>query len=235
MPSKKPKKFFPLFATGFLTLAFASYLYINVLPYYFSNQWKPTSDNLNASGTYDTENQTGEFLGKKVISSDFASSQSRILGDSESDDTAEKHIEVDLSKQMVYAFEGDEKVMEFLISSGKWGKTPTGEFTIEYKTTSQKMSGGNKALRTYYYLPNVPYIQFFGNDEIPWGRGFSFHGTYWHDKFGTPQSHGCINMRTEDAKKLFEWTTPEVEGKRTIKASDENKGTKVIIYGEAPE
>lgn len=226
MPSKK--------LLGFFTLAFAFYLYINVLPYYFSNQWKPTSDNLNTSGTYDTENQIGEFLGKKVTSSDFASSESRILGDSESDSTVEKHIEVDLSKQMVYAFEGDEKVMEFLISSGKWGKTPTGEFTIAYKTTSQKMSGGSKALHTYYYLPNVPYVQFFGNDEIPWSKGFSFHGTYWHDKFGTPQSHGCLNMRTKDAEKLFAWTMPEMGEKRTIKASEENPGTKVIIYGEAP-
>ncbi len=224
MPSKK--------LLGFLTLAIASYLYINVLPYYFTNQWEPTSDNLNSLGTYDTKNQVGEFLGKKVISSDFASSESQVLGDSESDSTVEKHIEVDLSKQMVYAFEGDEKVMEFLISSGKWGKTPTGEFTIAYKTTSQKMSGGSKALHTYYYLPNVQFVQFFGNDEIPWSKGFSFHGTYWHDKFGTPQSHGCLNMRNEDAEKLFAWTTPEMGDKRTVKASDEDKGTKVIIYGE---
>ena len=227
MPSKKLQ--------GFLTLVFALYLYTNFLPYYFSNQWEPTESNLNYSGEYDNKNEIGEFLGKKVVSSDFAYLASRVLGDNESDEEGEKRIEVDLSKQMVYAFEGDEKVMEFLVSTGKWGKTPTGEFTIGYKTTSQKMSGGSKALRTYYYLPNVPYVQFFGNDEIPWSKGFSFHGTYWHDKFGTPQSHGCINMRTEDAEKLFEWTTPEMGEKRTIKASDENKGTKVIIYGEAPE
>lgn len=227
MPSKK--------LLGSFTLAFALYLYINILPYYFPNQWEPTESNLNYSGEYDTRNQIGEFLGEKVISFNITSSESQVLGDSESDSTVEKRIEVDLSKQMVYAFEGDTKVMEFLISSGKWGKTPTGEFTIAYKTTSQKMSGGSKALRTYYYLPNVPYIQFFGNKEIPWSRGFSFHGTYWHDKFGTPQSHGCINMRTEDAKKLFEWTTPEMDDKRTVKTSDENPGTKVIIYGEAPK
>ena len=136
---------------------------------------------------------------------------------------------------MVYAYEGNTKVMEFLVSTGKWGKTPTGEFTIAYKTESQKMSGGSKALHTYYYLPNVPYVQFFGNDKIPWGRGFSFHGTYWHDKFGTPQSHGCINMRTEDAKALFEWTTPAMDNKRTIKATEDTPGTKVIIYGKAPD
>lgn len=239
MPTKSPQKFFVFSTAAFLFLSFVAFIYINILPFVFANQWKPTAANLNYSGQYDKSDEIGLFLGKKVKSFDFIDSGSnkqlalndKVLGDSKS---PEKHIEVDLSKQMVYAFEGDTKVMEFLISSGKWGKTPTGEFTIAYKTTAQKMSGGSKALRTYYYLPNVPYVQFFENSEIPWGRGFSFHGTYWHDNFGTPQSHGCINMKTEDAKKLFEWTTPDMGNKRTVKTTDENPGTKVIIYGEAP-
>lgn len=231
MPKKKNNLFFPLFTFGLLLISLAVYIYQQILPFYFPNQWKPTAVNLNYSGEYDSSNEQGIFLGKPVKSIELAMSDSRVLGENTNSD---KRIEVDLSTQMVYAFEGDAKVMEFLISSGKWGKTPTGEFTIAYKTTAQKMSGGSKALNTYYYLPNVPYVQFFGNDEIPWGRGFSFHGTYWHDNFGTPQSHGCINMRTEDAKTLFEWTTPEMGDKRTVKASNENPGTKVIIYGTAP-
>lgn len=98
------------------------------------------------------------------------------------------------------------------------------------------MSGGSKALRTYYYLPNVPWVMFFYNDQVAKMRGFSFHGTYWHDNFGTPMSHGCINMRSEEAKMLYDWATPVVTNEKawSTPANPDNPGTKVIIYGEAP-
>lgn len=215
--------------------AFGFYLYYSVLPYQFPNQWEPGSESFLSSGEYDSNNEDGEFLGNKVKSAyvddlPLASTDSNVLGDHDS----EKRIEVDLTNQMVYAYEGDIRVMEFLISSGKWGRTPTGEFTIQYKVRSQTMKGGSKELGTYYYLPNVQFVQFFGNSEIPWWRGFSFHGTYWHENFGTPMSHGCINMRNEDAQKLYEWAGPKMGDKRTLKATEENPGTKVIIYGKAP-
>lgn len=154
-----------------------------------------------------------------------------VLGVSDS----EKRIEVDLTNQRVYAYEGDTKVYDFLVSTGKWGRTPTGEFRIWGKFRATKMSGGSKELRTYYYLPNVPYVMFFSNDEIAASRGFSLHGTYWHSNFGTPMSHGCINMKTEEAGELYYWATPEVGDKKMIRATDENPGTRVIIYGEAPQ
>lgn len=207
----------------------------DALAHQYPNQWQPTASNLNTNGEYDPDDETGVFLGQTVQSSGDEPESAlvaNVLGDS--DQSQFKHIEVDLTNQLVYAFEGTEKVMEFVVSTGKWGKTPTGHFTIEYKTRAQKMSGGSRALGTYYYLPNVQYVQFFGNDEIPWGRGFSFHEAYWHDNFGTPMSHGCINMRKEDAEKLYYWTTPSMGEKRTIKATKENKGTPVFIYGEAP-
>ena len=53
-----------------------------------------------------------------------------------------------------------------------------------------------------YELPGVPWTSFFTN------AGHAFHGTYWHDNFGTPMSHGCINMRTSEAKWLFRWSQP---------------------------
>lgn len=150
--------------------------------------------------------------------------------------TADKRIEVDLTNQKVYAYEGNIRVYEFLISSGSWGRTPTGEFTIWAKVKSQLMKGGSKEKRTYYYLPNVPWVMFFSNDQIAKMRGFSFHGTYWHDKFGTPMSHGCINMKTEEAKVLYNWATPVVTNEKawSTLSKDDNPGTKVIIYGEAP-
>ncbi len=149
----------------------------------------------------------------------------------------EKRIEVDLTNQKVYAFEGNVKVYEFLVSTGKWGRTPTGEFTIWVKVKSQLMSGGSKELHTYYYLPNVPWVMFFYNNQVPKMRGFSFHGTYWHSNFGHPMSHGCINMTIDDAKTLYDWATPVVTNEKawSTHAKDDNQGTKVIIYGETPQ
>lgn len=124
-----------------------------------------------------------------------------ILGDN----TSNKRIEVDLTSQELKAFENNQQIYTFKISSGKWGRTPTGEFKIWTKFRSAKMSGGSKELGTYYYLPNVPYIMFFYNQQHPKIQGFSLHGTYWHNNFGVPMSHGCINMKTEEATIIFSW------------------------------
>lgn len=128
----------------------------------------------------------------------------------------DKRIEVDLTNQRLYGFDHDQKIFDFIISSGKWNRTPTGEFTIWAKVRSQKMSGGSKELGTYYYLPNVPYILFFYNDQVAKKIGYSLHGTYWHDNFGVPMSHGCINMKTTDVAQIYEWA---------------QVGTKITIYG----
>lgn len=141
----------------------------------------------------------------------------KVLGDA---DVSNKRIEVDLANQRVYAFENGNKVYDFLVSTGLYGRTPTGEFTIERRVPIQTMKGGNKALGTYYYLPGVKFVQFFGNSSVPWWRGFSFHSTYWHSNFGHPMSHGCVNMTTADAETLWNWTG--------------TTGVKVVIYGTAP-
>lgn len=210
------------------------YTYFNILPFMFPQQYTPTTDDLAKGGFYDRSEEQGTWHGESTISYSIPRPDNlamQVLGDN---DGANKHIEVDLSAQKVYAYEGSNRVMEFTVSTGKWGRTPTGEFTIAYKTRAQKMSGGNQALGTYYYLPNVPYVQFFGNASIPWSRGFSFHGTYWHNNFGQPMSHGCINMRTEDAEKLFYWTTPNLNGKNIARTGQDNPGTRVVIYGTTP-
>lgn len=209
------------------------YSYTNLLPYYFSPQWEPTESEVMKENHYDENDQVGYFLGKKVQSSkgeEVNVPRVDVLGES----NQQKRIEVDLTNQKVYAFEGDTKVMEFVVSTGKWGRTPTGIFNIKYKNYVQKMEGGNKLLNTYYYLPNVHYVQFFGNDELSWAKGFSFHEAYWHNNFGSPMSHGCINMRKEDAKALYYWSSPEIGDKRWIKSDDANPGTMVVIYGKTP-
>jgi len=155
----------------------------------------------------------------------------KVLGDS----NQPKRIYVDLTNQMLYAYEGENLVYSFLVSTGKWGKTPTGVFNIWGKFRYIKMSGGSVVLHTYYYLPNVPYVMFFSNDQIAAIRGFSLHGTYWHDNFGTPMSHGCVNMKTSEAALIYSWSDPLIPGgKNTIKSSPENPGTQVIIYGKTP-
>ena len=130
-----------------------------------------------------------------------------------------KRIEVDLAKQKLYAYEGSKKVMSYLVSTGLWGKTPTGEFEVWTKLNYTLMTGGSKTLGTYYYLPNVPYVMFFYNKDVPKYKGFGIHGTYWHNNFGRPMSHGCINMKTEEVAKLFAWAP---------------NGIKIKIFGTAP-
>ncbi|OGC51139.1 hypothetical protein A2982_03055 [candidate division WWE3 bacterium RIFCSPLOWO2_01_FULL_39_13] len=217
-----------IFALAFVTLPAIAVLYIKVLPYHFSEQ----NNIRDLSGKYDKTDVKGFFHDQDTIPTQPGSfrTSANVLGSSDSD----KRIEIDLANQRLYAYEGDKKVYDFLISSGKWGKTPTGEFKIWIKLRYTKMSGGSKELHTYYYLPNVPYVMYFSNSEIPAWRGFGIHGTYWHDNFGHPMSHGCINMKTEEAEKIFYWANPKLGDKQSISATKDNPGTKIVIYGEAP-
>lgn len=185
------------------------------------------------SGTFDTKAKVGEFMGKivpiknTVVLTPF---QKRfILGDS----TVEKRMYIDLSTQTLYANEGDKTVFSFPVSTGKWGRTPTGTFHIWVKLRYTRMTGGNRAIGTYYDLPNVPYTMFFYNDKVAKSVGYSIHGAYWHDNFGYPMSHGCINMKTEDAEKIYNWADPPTVGYVTY-PTKENPGTEVVIYGVAP-
>lgn len=136
----------------------------------------------------------------------------------------EKWIEVSIDEQKVRAWEGDEKVMEFPISSGKWAPTPKGTFNIWYKTRSQSMIGGSKELGTYYNLPNVPSNMFFY-------KGYALHGAYWHNNFGQPMSHGCVNEPLANAAQIFDWAGPVVSpGQNAVRATAENPGTRVYIH-----
>jgi lipoprotein-anchoring transpeptidase ErfK/SrfK len=107
----------------------------------------------------------------------------------------ERWIDVDLTNQMVYAYEGDQIVNSFVTSTGTWEHpTVTGSYYIYLRFVYDDMSGPG------YYLPDVPYVMYFY-------KGYGLHGTYWHNNFGTPMSHGCVNLRTEDAGWLFNWSS----------------------------
>lgn len=104
-----------------------------------------------------------------------------------------RYIDINLSKQTLYAFEGSNLVNQFLISSGiKSHPTITGLFYVYAKDRYALMHG------TDYYLPNVPYVSWYSGD-------YSIHGTYWHHNFGHVMSHGCINMYTPDAEWIYGW------------------------------
>jgi lipoprotein-anchoring transpeptidase ErfK/SrfK len=137
--------------------------------------------------------------------------------------TEEKHIVVDIKHQRVYAYEGDQLMFNFLVSTGYWGETPTGHYRIWYKVRSQAMKGGDPSKGDYYYLPNVQWVQFFN-------KAISFHSTYWHNNFGTPMSHGCVNMTTTDAQTLYYWASPVMPaGTRIFRSSQDNPGTVVDV------
>ncbi len=143
----------------------------------------------------------------------------------------EKWIEIDLSDQTIQAHQGDKIVTESKVSSGKFNKTPTGTFQIWGKFKYTRMTGGQKGTGSYYDLPNVPYTMFFYNDQVPKSKGFGLHGTYWHNSFGQPMSHGCVNLPTAVAGELFDWTNPQLPyGKNSVLATPENPGTRIEIH-----
>lgn len=112
--------------------------------------------------------------------------------------SAERWIDVNLTSQTLTAFEGNQAVMSTKISSGAWPYlTVTGQYQIYLRYRYQDMDGYR--LGYDYYLPNVPYVMYFYND-------FALHGTYWHNNFGYPMSHGCVNLTIADAEWLFNWS-----------------------------
>jgi LysM repeat protein len=110
-----------------------------------------------------------------------------------------KWIEVNLTKQTLTAWQGNVAVLHTSVSTGT-SRTPTvtGRFKVGTKYTSQHMSGPG------YSLPGVPWVMYFYG-------AYAIHGTYWHSNFGTPMSRGCVNMRSEEAKFLYNWAPAGTE------------------------
>ena len=127
-------------------------------------------------------------------------------------DPAEKRIAVYLVDQALSAFEGKREVFRTRISSGAnyFGPdghtlvngTPGGEHPIWQKRISRHMQGGT--VEAGYDVTGVGWVSYFSSN------GAALHSTYWHNDFGIPKSHGCLNCRPEDAKWLFRWTMPGV-------------------------
>jgi hypothetical protein len=143
----------------------------------------------------------------------------------------EKRIQVDLWNQELRAFEYDRLVFRTNISSGIPDSrpkpngiptiTPSGDFYVTKKMPLRHMGNGNLTSDLEAYeLPGVPWCSFFHE------TGVAFHGTYWHSDFGRPRSHGCVNMRTEEARWLYRWTLPVVSAQSIIAVG---YGTRVLV------
>ena len=109
-------------------------------------------------------------------------------------DDNDRWIDIDLSDQRLYAYEGQTIIRSFVVSTGLWQTpTPVGSYAVWIKLRYAAMSGPG------YYWPDVPYTMYFYG-------GYGIHGAYWHNNFGTPMSAGCVNMITEEAGWLYNWS-----------------------------
>jgi hypothetical protein len=121
----------------------------------------------------------------------------------------ERWIDVSIRKQALVAYEGTKPVYATLVSTGEAGlndpetskSTVRGIFRIHTKHLTTTMS--SEVVGEEFELKDIPYVQYFED-------GYALHAAYWHDDFGTPHSHGCINLSPEDARWLFGWTEPQL-------------------------
>lgn len=143
-----------------------------------------------------------------------------------------KRIDVSLANQELMAYEHDRLVFRTRIASGVQDSrprpngiptaTPQGQFYITQKMPLRHMGNGHlTANLEAYELPGVPWVSYFHK------TGIAFHGTYWHCDYGRAQSHGCVNMRPEEAKWLFRWSTPVIEADVILATGH---GTSVYVY-----
>ncbi len=143
----------------------------------------------------------------------------------------EKWIDIDLDLQTLVAYEGDTPVYATLISSGKPGEelgfeTPTGEFRITSKHLATTMDGDH-AVDGPYSIEDVPYVMYFQ-------LAYALHSAFWHNAFGRPRSHGCVNLSPLDARWVFDWSEPHLpQGWHGVYPSAETPGTRIYIHGEA--
>ncbi len=140
----------------------------------------------------------------------------------------ERWIDVNVTKQALVAYEGTRPVFATLVSTGEAGlgdpettrATKRGIFRVyaKYRTTTMDSNETGEE----FELRDVPYVQYFH-------QGYALHAAYWHDRFGTPKSHGCINLTPADAKWLFEFTAPDVPA-GWHEAREPLRGTVVFVH-----
>jgi lipoprotein-anchoring transpeptidase ErfK/SrfK len=147
----------------------------------------------------------------------------------------DRWIDVDLGRQAVVAYDWKQPRYVTLVSTGRTKTpspeqsylTPKGLHRIRGKHLTSTMDNDEPG-EPPYSLEDVPYVMYF--------RGaYAFHSAFWHDRFGRPRSHGCINMAPYDAKWLFNWAGPDLPDTwHGGMATEDNPGTWVHVHGETP-
>lgn len=146
-----------------------------------------------------------------------------------------KRIEVDLKKQLTTAYEYDKPVFSARVATGAIFKlddgtlqnfeTTPGDHRVFLKIPGQRMTGGLAGDSDFYDLPGISWVSYFT------GSGIAFHGTYWHNDYGKPRSHGCVNMLPEAAKWVFRWTMPPVPYEnRWTRLAKRSEGSFVKVF-----
>jgi hypothetical protein len=151
----------------------------------------------------------------------------------------EKWIYIDLTRQTLEAYEGLMPIYVTLVSTGlpntKDGETeivtetPHGRFRISFKHVTDDMTGSVGDGAEVYSVADVPWVQYIF-------QNVALHAAFWHSKFGTPKSHGCINLAPADARYLFDWTDPPLPaGWHGVGTVEGGPSTLVIIEGKTPK
>jgi lipoprotein-anchoring transpeptidase ErfK/SrfK len=121
----------------------------------------------------------------------------------------ERWIDVDLKRQTLAVYIGDQPVFATLVSTGKGApgsetETPVGRFRIWAKLRTSDMDNlENVQVKENYAIEAVPWVMFFH-------KGYGLHGAFWHNRFGETRSHGCVNLTPRDAERVFHWTSPRL-------------------------
>ncbi len=143
----------------------------------------------------------------------------------------EKWVDVNLTAQTLVAYEGDKPVYATIVSSGRRNlldkekdhPTPKGSFRIREKHIAATMDG-DVASDGPYSIEDVPWIMYFSGS-------YALHGAFWHSNFGHTQSHGCVNLSPEDARRLFGWTEPQLpDGWHGVVSTEDKLGTRVVVH-----
>ncbi len=144
-------------------------------------------------------------------------------------DPRDKRIEVDLAQQLLVAYERDTPVFAHLVSSGLPDHaTPDGVHYVHDKRISDRMVGGTAASEEdadLYNLAGVPFVCYFTDGWV------GTHGTFWHNDYGIPRSHGCVNLPTYAARWVWRWTTPYADlSKFYDRPATRLEGTQISVY-----
>jgi lipoprotein-anchoring transpeptidase ErfK/SrfK len=148
-------------------------------------------------------------------------------------DPADKKLVVNLKEQRVHAFEKDREVFTSRAATGAVFKdmgdegnfaTPPGTYFVYRKTPTQHMYGGAAGDSDYFDLPGIPWVSYFVN------TGIAFHGTYWHNDYGVPRSHGCVNVPSPNSKWIWRWSMPPNDLiERYSQTKTPSGGTTVVV------